>query len=315
MTIVKAMAKYKIRPMEQGDWTEVSELILVSLNYWYAGNMDGPKLDCGPEAMQLHCRVNEALDPGRCLVAQMESTGKLAACCFYHPRANHVSLGIMAAHPNYFGTGAAKAILEEIISFSKEQGKPLRLVSSAMNLDSFSLYNRAGFVPYAIFQDMILDVPQEGLDLPEVSGVKVRPGRLEDASAMAALELETCGIERENDFRHFLENEDGIWHVSVAENESGGLDGFLCSVTHPACGLIGPGNSRTDRQAIALLREVLNHKPGCTRVWLAPSERKELVEACYSWGARNCELHVAQVLGDPFPISGVVFPTFMPETW
>ena len=57
MTIVKPMAKYKIRPMEQGDWTEVSELILVSLNYWYAGNMDGPKLDCGPEAMQLHCQA------------------------------------------------------------------------------------------------------------------------------------------------------------------------------------------------------------------------------------------------------------------
>ena len=309
------MANFKIRTMNRDDWVEVAEMIHISLNYWYASKSGSPKLTCGPEHVQLHCQVNEALDPGRCLVAEMESTGRLAACCFYHPRAKHVSLGIMVAHPNYFGTGTAKAILGEIIAFAEQEGKPLRLVSSAMNLDSFSLYNRAGFVPYAMFQDMIIEVPPEGLDLPEVTGVTVRPGRLEDAPAMAAMENEICGIERENDFRHFLENEEGIWHVSVAEDDSGGLDGFLCSVSHPGCSLVGPGASRTDRQATALLRAVLNHEPGRTRVWLAPCDRREFVETCYSWGARNCELHVAQVLGEPFPISGVVMPTFMPETW
>ena len=240
--------------MNRDDWIEVAEMIHISLNYWYASKSGSPKLTCGPEHVQLHCQVNEALDPGRCLVAEMESTGRLAACCFYHPRAKHVSLGIMVAHPNYFGTGAAKAILGEIIAFVEQEGKPLRLVSSAMNLDSFSLYNRAGFVPYAMFQDMIIEVPPAGLDLPEVAGVTVRPGRPEDAPAMAALENEICGIERENDFRHFLENEEGIWHVSVAEDDSGGLDGFLCSVTHPGCSLVGPGASREDLQATALLR-------------------------------------------------------------
>jgi len=31
-------------------------------------------------------------------------------------------------------------------------------------------------------------------------------------------------------------------------------------------------------------------------------------------GARNCELHFAQVLGDAQPIAGVVMPTFLPES-
>jgi len=309
------MSSFRIRTMTSDDWVEVAEMIHVSLNYWYASKGDGPKLKCGPEHVQLHCQVNEALDPGRCLVAEMDSTGRLAACCFYHPRERHVSLGIMAAHPNYFGTGAAKAILGEVIAFAEKEAKPLRLVSSAMNLDSFSLYNRAGFVPYAMFQDMLIDVPTEGLDLPEVEGVEVRTARLEDAPAMAALEREISGVERESDFRHFLENREGIWHVSVTEDASGGLNGFLCSVTHPGCSLIGPGVSRNDRQAAGLLRVVLNHEPGRTRVWLAPCDKTELVQTCYSWGARNCELHTAQVLGEKYNISGVIMPTFMPETW
>jgi GNAT superfamily N-acetyltransferase len=309
------MPSFRIRTMTSDDWVEVAEMIYVSLNYWYASKGDGPKLKCGPEHVQLHCQVNEALDPGRCLVAQMNSTGRLAACCFYHPRKRHVSLGIMVAHPNYFGTGAAKAILSEVIAFAEKEEKPLRLVSSAMNLDSFSLYNRAGFVPYAMFQDMLIDVPPEGLDLPEIEGVEVRTGQIEDAPAMAALEREISGVERESDFRHFLENRDGIWHVSVTEDDSGGLNGFLCSVTHPGCSLIGPGVSRNDRQAVGLLGVVLNHEPGRTRVWLAPCDKTELVQTCYSWGARNCELHTAQVLGEKYDISGVIMPTFMPETW
>jgi hypothetical protein len=34
----------------------------------------------------------------------------------------------------------------------------------------------------------------------------------------------------------------------------------------------------------------------------------------YYWGARNCEIHFAQVRGEYWSPSGVVMPTFMPET-
>ena len=36
------------------------------------------------------------------------------------------------------------------------------LISSAMNLDSFSLYNRVGFRPRMVFQDTLLSVPETG---------------------------------------------------------------------------------------------------------------------------------------------------------
>ena len=308
------MTDFILRPMGHKDWPETGELIHSSLNYWYATKGSGPILACDPSHTQLHCKVNEDLDPGRCLLS-IAPSGRIAGCCFYHLRSTHVTLGIMACHPSYYGSGAARMLLEEIVAIAEKKGKPLRLISSALNVDSFSLYSKAGFSPHAVFQDMFIDVPEGGLKAPEVKGVTVRAGRVEDAPAMAALENELSGIKRENDFRYLLANEDGYWHVSVIEKEDGELDGFLCSITHPACSLIGPGAAREDLQAAALLHKTLDHQPGRKRVWLVPCNRRELIDTCYSWGARNCELHLAQVIGEAQPLSGVVLPSFMPETW
>ena len=62
----------------------------------------------------------------------------------------------MNVHPNHFGRSVAGRLLRHIIEVADAKQQPLRLVSSAMNLDSFSLYTRAGFVPQAAYQDMIL---------------------------------------------------------------------------------------------------------------------------------------------------------------
>jgi len=70
----------------------------------------------------------------------------------------------------------------------------------------------------------------------------------------------------------------------------------------------------SDEQASALVYGQLNHLAGATPVWLIPSLRKNLVSTMYEWGAKNCELHFAQVLGAASPVEGVVMPTFMPET-
>ena len=106
--------------------------------------MAAPPIFTGdPAGTELFCSVYEALDPGCCLVAENTRTGRLAGSCFYHPRPTHVSLGIMNVHPNYFGQGVARRLLQAIIEIAAQQNKPLRLVSSAMNLNSFSLYTRA----------------------------------------------------------------------------------------------------------------------------------------------------------------------------
>ena len=41
---------------------------------------------------------------------------------------------------------------------------------------------------------------------------------------------------------------------------------------------------------------------------------EQLVQTMYGWGAVNCELHFAQSRGTWTPPTGIVMPTFMPET-
>src|SRR5687767_15218740 len=137
---------FRLRRMEQADWPQVAELICTSTNTWYERS-GKPRVFESSSATIAFCEIYEALDPGCCVVAEDAPAKRLAGSCFYHPRPTHWSLGIMNAHPNHFGRGVARELLRFITDRADEAGLPVRLVSSAMNLDSFSLYNRAGFVP------------------------------------------------------------------------------------------------------------------------------------------------------------------------
>jgi hypothetical protein len=77
---------------------------------------------------------------------------------------------------------------------------------------------------------------------------------------------------------------------------------------------MGPGVSLDEETAIALLASELDGQRGKTPVFLVPVEAEKIVHAAYAWGARNCEMHFCQVLGDYQPFAGVNMPTFMPET-
>ena len=165
------MSHYEFRQMQPNEQCDVANLIRESTNSWYEANGKAPIFTGDPNATMLFCDVYEALDPGCCLVAVEKETGQIAASCFYHPRSTHVSLGIMNVHPNHFGKGLARQLLDRIVQFSEEQKKPTRLVSSAINLDSFSLYNRGGFIPRQIFQDMTMAIPKEGLGERNIPGL------------------------------------------------------------------------------------------------------------------------------------------------
>lgn len=308
------MSEVILRPMAQDEWQEVAELVQLSTNYWYVSHGMPPIFGGDPEDTLLFCEVYEALDPGCCVTARHATTGRLMGSCFYHPRETHFALGIMNVHPNYFGKHVAGQLLQYIMDRAEAENKPIRLVSSAMNLDSFSLYTRAGFVPRATYQDMFIAVPDEGLN-HEVSGVKnIRPATLADVPQLVALEIEISHISREKDYRHFIENEQGIWHMSVYENCAGEIEGFLASVQHPGSNMLGPGVAKTQKQAAALILAELNQNRGRSPVFLVPVDCGELVQTLYGWGARNCETHVCQVYGEFEPFNGVVMPTFMPET-
>lgn len=301
-----------LRVLRPGEWPEVADLIHLSTNHWYQASGKAAIFGGDPSACELFPRVYEALDPGCCIVAVSDRTGHLIGSCFYHPRPTHISVGIVNVHPAYLGKGIARHMLHAVIEKADAENLPLRLVSSAMNLDSFSLYTRAGFVPRQAYQDMLLTVPENG-----IGGIDptIRPAALEDVPAMAALEREISGLEREKDYRYFLENAEGIWHASVLPSKEGnGLDGFLVSVAAPASNMLGPGIARTDTDAARLVRAELDHHRGRTPVFLVPADRPELVSAMYALGAKNCEIHFAQVRGQWTQPSGIVMPTFMPET-
>lgn len=306
-----------IRTIESCDYSSVAELVCDSTNAWYQSKGAPPIFPHGPSSTVLFCEVYEALDPGCCVLAEEGSTGRLMGSCFFHPRSTHISLGIMNVHADFFGRGVARKLLGYIVELAEEKGLPIRLVSSAMNLDSFSLYSKAGFQPFATFQDMILDVPVSGLELPKAvdpsQSSSVRDASSTDITAMVTLEREVAGVDREKDFRFFIENESGYWHTTVAERD-GKLVGFLTSIAQPGSSMVGPGVFRDESAAIACLQQELNFRRGKTMVFLAPCNCQSLIQYAYQIGAKNCEIHLAQSLGPWKPVEGVVMPTFMPET-
>jgi GNAT superfamily N-acetyltransferase len=302
--------------MALDDRFEVAELIYASINVWYQQHGLPPIFVGGPRITEIFYEVYHALAPGCAVVAEAPDTRRLMGSCFYHPRKHHVSLGIMNVHPNHFGKGVGRALLQSILDFADQHDyKAVRLTSSALNLDSFSLYNRAGFVPRCVYQDMVLRVPQDGPNGSAPAGTeRVRPARSADVPALAALEMDISGISRAEDYGYCIANTLGFWRTLVYENSRGDIDGLLISSAHPALRMLGPVLARTEAEAAALLWCGLDHHRDQSPVVLVPVERSPLVAQMYGWGARNCELHLCQVRGEFQPFRGISMPTFLPET-
>jgi GNAT superfamily N-acetyltransferase len=296
----------KIRTLQTTEWDQLARLIFNSTNNWYQKNLNRK---CFGGSDPLICRifpeVYETLDPGCCLLAEID--GVIAGSCFYHPRKTHFSVGIMNADPAFAGRGVARTLLQEII---KRAGKkPVRLVSSALNLDSYSLYTRAKFRPLAIYQDMI--IPAEAA-LPPVPS-NVRAAKLSDLPAILALEDKVSEISREKDWHYFLSDKSSMWRGFVYETD-GELTGFLFSINHPGSRMLGPGVMLDQKAAFALIIAHLSTFGTATPIFLVPANETELIQNLYKLGARNCEIHFSQVLGEAQSPRGVTMPTFMPET-
>jgi predicted N-acetyltransferase YhbS len=305
-----------LRPMTPDDASEVAELIYASINVWYRDNgHPGIQFQGGPGVAEVFFETYDALAPGSTVVAVNPASGRIMGSCFFHPRPTHVGLGIMNVHPNYFGAGVAKALLQHICDFTDANGHPaLRLTSSGLNLDSFALYSKSGFIPRLTYQDMWVQVPPGGLGAAVPGRDRVRPAMPGDAPAMEALELDVSGVSRGPDYAHAVENAQGFWSTAVLEGASGGIDGYAIASGHAALNIIGPLVARTDAGAIALLAHVLDLYPGRAPLVLVPSERRAIVDQMYAWGGRISELHFCQVRGAFQPFRGVSMPTFMLET-
>jgi len=308
------MKTMRIRTIKPEDRSELADLIYISLNYFSETHGRPPAFTGGPKAADSFYEVYSRLDPGCAVIAEDTDTGRMMGSCFYHPRKHHVSLGIMNVHPNYFRMGAARALLEWIINFTETGGYPaLRLTQSALNLDSYSLYTRAGFVPRWAFQDMFLQVPPDGISSKPPGLDRVRDMTLNDIGGMAELEMEVSGITREQDYRYAIENPSGLLHSTVYEGPGGRIDGYMIS-SGSALNNLGPCVARSEQEAAALIVHELDHYRGRSPVFLVPVECHNLVRQMYDLGARNCELHFCQVRGRFQPFRGISMPSFLPET-
>ena len=308
---------FALRPLASADHEAAARLLHRSLVQWYQSRLgQGARFGDSPEPFRLFPEVYAALDPGEAIAAHDTASGDLLGVCFVHPRKTHVAVGIVATAPEAQGRGLARALLTSVLAQARRDRLPVRLVSSLLNLDSFSLYSRLGFVPHTLYQDLALAVPAGGLSGPPPPGAdRVRtvtdPA---EAGRLAAFELEWQGIHREPDYAFFLRNTVGAWRVWALENAAGALDGFLVASHHPSCVMLGPGVARDETAAAALLWRALDALRGRCPVFLVPCAAAGLVRACYAWGARNVELHAAQALGPVPPARGLAFPTFLPES-
>ncbi|MES2505665.1 MAG: GNAT family N-acetyltransferase [Verrucomicrobiota bacterium] len=303
-------------PLSSADHEAIAGLLHRSLVQWYESRLgQGARFGDSPAPFLLFPQVYEALDPGEAITARDEETQAILGICFTHERETHLSIGIVATSPEAAGRGIARQMMQAALDKAQRLGKPARLVSSLLNLDSFSLYTRLGFVPGAIFQDVLFNVPETGLTAPAPEGhERVRLAKAEEAARIADFEHAAQGIRREKDFHFFLRNEVGDWRVFVQEDAEGNLTGYMVVSTHPSCGMIGPGSVTDEEAATALIWHALEAMRGRSTVVLVPSLAARLVKTLYRWGGRNVELHVSQSTSPPLPVTGLAFPTFLPES-
>ncbi len=305
-----------LRSLNDDDRNDYAVMLYRSFNTWYgAHGWPSDYFACTPEQAGIFLDIYNDISPGSSIAAFVSNHNQLMGACFFHPRECHVSLGIMAVNPDYFQRGVGRALVNHIVDFTESHGyQSLRLVSSALNMDSFSLYNRSGFIPRGNYHDMVLPVPITGLQVYYPLRVQVRDAILADVDAMAALEMEVSAISRVNDYRYAIENRRGILQALVFESNDGVIDGFIIAIKHPALNMLGPCVARSEKATLALLLQATECFRGAMPLLVIPMDKRELVETLYLWGARNVETHLFQVRGKFQAFNGVSLPSFLPET-
>lgn len=304
-----------LRPMVEADALAHATMLKRSFNRWYRDHgMTEDFFKCTEREMTIFWEVYRRISPGYCVLAVDTDSHAVLGACFYHPREHHVSLGIMAVDPDSFGRGVGGKLVQHIIDFTESNGyKALRLVGSAGNMESFSLYNRYGFVPRVVMQDLMVPVPAAGMGQAVPGAERVRDAKLDDVPRIQALELEISGICRANDYRFLIDNSLGL-HASVIEDAKGNLTGFAASIKHIVLNMIGPAFARTEEDMLALIHRELDRYGGASALIVVPMDKRHLVETLYRWKAKNVETHLLQVRGHYQPIVGVNLPSYLPET-
>lgn len=347
--------EFVYRPLTAADRGAYGILVHGSFNAWYwRHGWNGDFITCTPDEAAVFLDVYLELDgAGHSVAAFHAASGQLAGACFYHVRPpSHVSLGVMCVHASFEKRGVGRNLVRRIVREQEERGLPsLRLMSSALSMDSFSLYNRAGFTPRVLHQDMVVTLPapavrrEEGVPLPPGGGVEdrdavtttttdpdtitIRHATPDDVPAMVQLEELISGITRPQDFEYCIRDERRMFDVYVATERdpaSTPMVGFCIALRCPLSHQLGPGVARDDVVMTRLFHHALTHTyedqtkddddgGGSTSVLaVVPVRATRVVRYLYGRGAKNVETHFLQVKGAYQEMNGVSIPSFLPET-
>ena len=316
ITLPRSPKPFVFNILRDRDLPDYTQMLYQSFNTWYWNHGWGKDyFGCTAQDTRIFYDIYCDISPGHSIAAFDARTRKLIGACFYHPREHHVSLGIMCVHPDAWGRGVGRSLVEHILSIVRNNRYfSCRLVGSAMNMDSFSLYNRCGFAPKAAYHDMVVAVSDKTLAVRVPGQEHVRQAEAPDVALMGDLEMEVSGIQREIDYRYAIENPRQVLHAAVYENDRGTIDGFMISIKHPAVNMLGPCVARTEAAAIALISREMERFKGMPVLMVIPMDKRKLVMQAYAWGAVNVETHLGQVWGQFQPFQGVNMPSFLPET-
>ena len=304
---------YLIRSLQKEEWQEAGKLIKRATNFWYESHGKDQIFQCNDNEMSYFCYLYETMDPGCCLVAEVDK--QIAALCFYHPRSTHYSLGILCVDPNFYGRRLGRALIENIAKRAKEEKLNLHLISSAQNLDSFSLYNNLGFITETVYKDVIFTVPED-YECQAISSI--HGATIHDIDGMVELEMNLCGQNRRKDYEFIIKHPKN-WKCYVSKGEGGQIDGFLASVKHPCSSIIGPGIASNNLAMLNLIKVQLGNYKGTGVLTLLPAENAELHQLLRTdlKFMSNVELHVTQVLvhdaSKYVQNQGIKLPSFFPE--
>lgn len=300
--------------LPRSEYDDAAELIHDSTNQWYLKATGKVAFNCLPTDCRLFPDMYDVTDFGECIAAYDIDSGRLVGTCYLHPRETHIGVGIVNTAPGVAGSGVASKMIKEACQLADHACLPLRLLSSASNMDSYSLYHRAGFTTRTVFQDIHLSVTADLLDSPDNPNTEgVRSATLDDVSAITDLEQRLTGIVRPDDWSYLISH--GLpFQVLLIEGPGAILMGVLNATNHPANGTLGPAVALSEAAMSSLLVASLPFVMGRTVLVLAAPTDQNLCNLLYQWRARNTDIHLLQVRGAYTEPVGVQLMSFLPES-
>jgi GNAT superfamily N-acetyltransferase len=291
-----------IRTMTAGDVDVVAPLMVLAFNTVNA-RYGYPSEFPEPHAAVLLSRYYLGQDPDGCLVAMRD--GAVCGSIFARRRGDHVSVGPVSVDPACQGLGVGRRMMEAVFDLHPDAAS-FRLVQTAFNKESFSLYSRTGFV--AVETMLRLDRPPVAVT-PEEDEPSVRPASAEELPAVADLDRRLLGVERERDLATFF----GMGNVYVYDHD-GATRGYLATLPTPGPVFLGPAVAHTERQLTALVRSALRAVGSLPVTLHLPTRFASAIDECYRLGFRLFALETFMVRGEWRTASAFYLRSMFPET-